>query len=90
MGVSPPVVVTESGAEFDQPTATPNPVASGGTVVIAGNTSDPDATTLHLFLGGTDTGVTTTASGGSYTFPAFTVPANPTTLPEQLTFTVSA
>jgi hypothetical protein len=90
MGVSPPVTVVESGTEFDQPVATPNTLpSSGGSVVISGNTSDPDGTTLHLLLGGADTGVTTTSSGGSYAFPAYTVPANTSFEAETLTFTVS-
>ena len=89
MGASSPVVVTEAGAEFDQPTANPPSLpAAGGAVTIAGNTSDPDGTVLHLLLGGSDTGLTATVASGAYTF-TYTAPANTALTPLSLSFTVS-
>jgi hypothetical protein len=90
MGASPPVTVTEAPAEFDQPVATPATLPNtGGPVVVSGNTTDPDGTTFHLLVNGTDSGLITTSSGGAYSFPAYTVAPNPALTPATVTFDVS-
>lgn len=89
MPTSPAVVVTEAPADFDQPVATPPSVPNtGGDTVISGNTSAPDGTVLHLFVGTTDTGLTATAAGGKYSFPAYSIPTNTTLSSVQDSFTV--
>jgi hypothetical protein len=87
---SPAVTVTEAGAEFAQPVASPASLPStGGAVVISGTTSDPDGTTYYLYANGVDTGVSTTSSGGAFTFPAYTVAPNTSISPVTISFTVS-
>ena len=82
MGTSPAVSVSVAPAEFDTPVAdVSTEPAAGGPVVVSGHTSDPDGTVLTLLDNGTPTPITTSASGGSYSFPPYTLPPNTTLSP---------